>query len=180
MKLAEFSLIETKDLLLRPFLFNDRQEFLEISTAAEPLPFIFPQGLTVLESDYVFVHDFLKNPLGIWAIEEKKTGTLLGAIRLENLSWADKKADLAYFIRRESWGQGYATQVVKTISFLSFQEFGLAELNIVTHLENLASQRVAQKAGFQELGQFKGSDRHSRKTRRYKAFVLRRRDYSDE
>lgn len=64
--------------------------------------------------------------------------------------------------------------------FLAFQELGLKELILVTHLENKASQKVAQKAGFVLKKQFKGSDRHSRKMRDYLAYQLTIGDYQYE
>ena len=44
------------------------------------------------------------------------------------------------------------------------------QLSIITHLENEASQRVALKAGFRLIRQFKGSDRYTRKMRDYLEF----------
>lgn len=51
-----------------------------------------------------------------------------------------------------------------------FEEFGLKQLSIITHLENEASQRVALKSGFSLFRQFKGSDRYTRKMRDYLEF----------
>ena len=62
------------------------------------------------------------------------------------------------------------TEVVTKLSQLSFQEFGLKKLTIITHVENKASQKVALKAGFSLFRQFKGSDRYTRKMRDYLEF----------
>lgn len=178
--LAAFAQIETQRLHLRPFNFADSPAFFEISGASDSLPFIFPRTVTKFESDYLLVHEFLKNPLGIWAITDKQTGQLLGSIRLEKLDWAKRRAELAYFIRREWWGQGVATESLKTLVFLAFQDWGLQSLSIVTHKENLASQQVAKKAGFRLAREFKGSDRYSHRMRQYKEFRLDKRDYRYE
>ncbi|TWT12098.1 GNAT family N-acetyltransferase [Streptococcus sp. sy004] len=175
--LAKFSLIETQRLILRPFTFADSQAFFAISGQKEPLPFIFPAPLTQKESDYLLVHDFLKHPLGIWAIEDKQNNQLLGSIRLEKINPEEKRAEVGYFIDREVWGQGYATEALKTLVFLAFQEFLLTELLIITHAENVASQHVAQKAGFRYLKQFKGSDRYNRQIKSYKLFSMTKGDY---
>lgn len=65
------------------------------------------------------------------------------------------------------------TEVLKTLSFLAFQTFGLRTLELLIHLENEASQRVAEKAGFRCYKRFRGSDRHTHKIRDYKAYQLR-------
>ena len=62
------------------------------------------------------------------------------------------------------------TEVVRKICQLSFEEFGLKQLSIITHLENESSQRVALKSGFRLIRQFKGSDRYTRKMRDYLEF----------
>lgn len=178
--LAQFSVIEAENLILRPFTFADSQAFFTITGEQEPLPFIFPAPLSQEESDLLLVHDFLKSPLGIWAIETKLSGQLVGAIRLEKISLAERRAEVGYFISRDAWGRGYATEALKTLTFLTFQAFGLKELHLIAHLENKASQRVAQKAGFRYIKQFKGRDRYSRQIKSYQLFVLTKGDYRYE
>lgn len=87
----------------------------------------------------------------------------------KKLSWA--------IFKKDYWGRGLMTECVKEILFLSFGEFDLKRLSIVTHQENLASQRVAQKAGFRMYRQFKGSDRYTRKMRDYIEFRYERGDF---
>ena len=83
---------------------------------------------------------------------------------------AIKEAELGYFLRKDAWSQGFMTEVVRKICQLSFEEFGLKQLSIITHLENESSQRVALKSGFRLIRQFKGSDRYTRKMRDYLEF----------
>ena len=73
-------------------------------------------------------------------------------------------------MRKDAWCQGFMTEVVKKICQLSFEEFALKQLTIITHLENEASQKVALKSGFRLIRQFKGSDRYTRKMRDYLEF----------
>ncbi|MFX3733557.1 GNAT family N-acetyltransferase; N-acetyltransferase, partial [Streptococcus suis] len=55
-------------------------------------------------------------------------------------------------------------EVVRTLVYLAFYEFGLRELVIVTHEDNVSSQMVAKKAGLVQGAQYRGSDRYSHKT----------------
>jgi len=73
-------------------------------------------------------------------------------------------------LRKDAWSQGFMTEVVKKLCQLSFEEFDLKQLSIITHLENEASQKVALKSGFSLFRQFKGSDRYTRKMRDYLEF----------
>ncbi len=64
-----------------------------------------------------------------------------------------------------------------------FEEFAklpdLKRLYIITHLENKASQRVAEKTGFSCRRQFKGSDRYTRKMRDYLEFCYEKGDFHE-
>ncbi len=95
---------------------------------------------------------------------------MIGSIKFEKLDEIKKEAEIGYFLRKDAWSQGFMTEVVKKLCQLSFEEFGLKQLSIITHLENEASQRVALKSGFRLFRQFKGSDRYTRKMRDYLEF----------
>ena len=106
----------------------------------------------------------------MWAICDQKNQQMIGSIKFEKLDEIKKEAELGYFLRKDAWSQGFMTEVVRKICQLSFEEFGLKQLSIITHLENEASQKVALKAGFRLTRQFKGSDRYTRKMRDYLEF----------
>ncbi|VMP56939.1 acetyltransferase [Streptococcus pneumoniae] len=169
-KLAMFSFFETDRLYLRPFFFSDSQDFREIASNPENLQFIFPTQASLEESQYALANYFMKSPLGVWAICDQKNQQMIGSIKFEKLDEIKKEAELGYFLRKDAWAQGFMTEVVRKICELSFEEFGLKQLSIITHLENEASQRVALKSGFSLFRQFKGSDRYTRKMRDYLEF----------
>lgn len=178
-KLAEFALVETERLFLRPFSFADAGDFHEISGNPENLEFIFPAQATLAESQFLLANYFMKNPLGVWAICDKKTGKCLGSIKFEKMDEIKQEAEIGYFLHRAYWGQGLTSEALENLVFLSFQEFSLKKLSIITHEENKASQRVAQKAGFQLKRQFKGSDRYTRKMRDYLEFCYERGNFHE-
>ena len=171
-KLAALAEFETQRLLLRPFSYEDCRAFYKIVSNPDNLAFIFPVQTTEQEARDLMVAMFMKEPLGKWAIVAKETQQLIGAISFEKLNEQTRQAELGYFLHRDHWGQGLATEAVKSISFLALYQLGLTDISIIAHLENRASQRVAEKAGFVLLRQFKGSDRYSRKMRTYRHYHL--------
>ncbi|MBY5033816.1 GNAT family N-acetyltransferase [Streptococcus gallolyticus] len=171
-KLAEFAHFETPRLVLRPFHFSDEKSFFQIVSDPENLDFIFPALSDKEVSDDLLVETFMRQPLGIWAIEDKRRKQLLGAIRFEKLDVEGRQAEIGYFLRKEYRKQGFMTEALRNIVFLAFYELGLREILLKTHAENKASQAVAQKVGFTAKRQYRGSDRYSRKTRHYIDFVL--------
>ena len=171
-KLAALAEIETERLVLRPFTYADCQSFYKVVSNSDNLAFIFPVQTTEQEARDLMVAMFMKEPLGKWAITDKKSKVFLGAISFEKLDERTRQAELGYFIQKEAWGQGLATEAVKSLSFLALHQLGLTNISIIAHLENRASQRVAEKAGFTLLRQFKGSDRYRHKMRTYRHYHL--------
>lgn len=179
-QLGRFATFETERLVLRPFRFSDREDFFEIAGHSENLAFIFPCTASQAESDFLLVHSFMKAPLGVWAIEDKVSQKMIGAIRFEQLAVQDKTGEIGYFVNKTFWKKGIATEALKNLVFLAFQEIGLDLLKIVVHQENKASERVAQKAGFSLFRQFKGSDRYTHQMRHYLVYHYQREDWSNE
>ncbi|MEM9443099.1 MAG: GNAT family N-acetyltransferase [Pseudomonadota bacterium] len=60
-------------------------------------------------------------------------------------------SELGYILGRAFWGQGYATEAVKTMVGLA-RSFGLGGLQAYSFVENPASARVLEKAGFSNMG----------------------------
>ncbi|MFV0792685.1 GNAT family N-acetyltransferase [Streptococcus pyogenes] len=171
-KLAVFAFFETPKVILRPFRYEDHWDFYSMVNDTKNLYYVFPEQKTKAASDYLLVHSFIKFPLGQWAIDDKATHQVIGSIRIEHYDAKTRCADIGYFLNYAFWGQGIMTEVVIKLVYLSFHEFGLKTLRIITHLENKASQKVAKKAGFQLKTCFKGSDRNTHKICIYKMYQL--------
>lgn len=175
-ELAAFSFFKTQRTLLRPLFYTDAVDFFQISSNPENLEFLFPSQSSLKEAQYALANYFMKNPLGTWAICNDDNH-LIGVIRFEKLDEIKLEAEIGYFLLKDYWGQGLMPEVLKKLIVLSFQEFGLKRLMITIHKENQASCRVAQKAGFKQIRQFKGSDRYTRKMRDYLEFCYERGDF---
>ncbi|MCK4025950.1 GNAT family N-acetyltransferase [Streptococcus iners] len=178
--LAKCACFETEQLILRPFSYEDGNDFYAIVARPENLPFIFPALKDKNLALATMVEKFMRNPLGNWALIDKVSGRMIGALCFEKIDEGQLTAELSYFLKKDYWGQGLMTEAVKNLVFLAFYEIGLKELTIITHEENLASQMVAKKTGFVQVEQYRGSDRYSHKMRKYLRFSLKRADFSLE
>lgn len=179
-RLAQFACFETERLILRPFSYEYGEHFFEIVSNPENLPFIFPALEDKNLALATMVEKFMRSPLGNWALVDKASRQMIGALCCEKLDERLLTAELSYFLKKDYWGRGLMTEAVKNLVFLAFYEFGLKELTIITHEENVASQMVARKSGFVQVGQYKGSDRYSHKTRNYRKFSLKKTDFKLE
>lgn len=73
-----------------------------------------------------------------------------GIVSLMALNYTRGRAQVGYWIAAEYWGRGIATEAVRLVVRLAFEEYGLTELGAGCLAENLASARVLEKAGFVE------------------------------
>ncbi len=60
--------------------------------------------------------------------------------------------EVGYSVKSAARGRGVATRAVDLVAGWAFDELGIRRMELRTHLENHASQRVAEKAGFVREG----------------------------
>jgi RimJ/RimL family protein N-acetyltransferase len=85
-----------------------------------------------------------------FAVLDSETGDLAGSIAIKQQRFST--GHIGYWVAREARGRGVATSALKTLCRWAVDELGLKRLELVTDPENVASQRVAEKAGFQREG----------------------------
>jgi RimJ/RimL family protein N-acetyltransferase len=85
-----------------------------------------------------------------FAIADASTGDVVGSIdmRISRL----QTGHVGYWVAAQSRGRGVAADALRALSQWAFESLGLGRVELVTDPENIASQRVAEKAGFQREG----------------------------
>jgi RimJ/RimL family protein N-acetyltransferase len=84
------------------------------------------------------------------AVVSADRGGLLGGIGLRREQ--EHRAELGYWVRRDARGRGVATLALRLVSRWAFDELGFHRLQLHTDVENVASQRVAERAGYTREG----------------------------
>ncbi|KAL4314853.1 hypothetical protein AHAS_Ahas15G0126600 [Arachis hypogaea] len=75
------------------------------------------------------------------------------SVCLQRDRYREKVAEVGYILASEYWGKGIVTHVLKQVVKIVFSMYPQVErLEALTDNENLASQRVLEKAGFQREG----------------------------
>jgi RimJ/RimL family protein N-acetyltransferase len=85
------------------------------------------------------------------AIVEAPDGDLLGSIAAR-FDWQHRRAALGYWVAAPARGRGVAPCAADLLSVWLLGSLGLARVEIRTHPDNAASQRVAEKAGLTHEG----------------------------
>ena len=85
-----------------------------------------------------------------FAITDTETGAVIGSIDM--LITRLGTGHIGYWMAPEARGRGLTTVALRTLSRWAIEELGLGRIELATDPENVASQRVAEKAGFQREG----------------------------
>ncbi|HEY8625237.1 MAG TPA: GNAT family protein, partial [Solirubrobacteraceae bacterium] len=102
-------------------------------------------GRAYLISRHDAVHANASAP---FAVVEAPDGRLLGSVALMRFAWEHARAEAGYWLALEARGQGHATRALALICAWGFRTLSLERIDLLAATANLASQRVAARAGF--------------------------------
>jgi RimJ/RimL family protein N-acetyltransferase len=75
-------------------------------------------------------------------------GALLGAIGFRPFDWDRRSAVAGYWVASWARGRGVATRALRLGTTWALETIGLVTVELDTMIGNVASERVAEKAGF--------------------------------
>ena len=80
-------------------------------------------------------------------------GNVAGQVIVHDIDWEAKEAMVGYHLfRSENRGRGLGSAALIALCEYAFGRLGLRRLVAITSYDNVASRRIAAKAGFRELG----------------------------
>lgn len=88
---------------------------------------------------------------GIWAAFLKENDEFIGWFALKPLPKTGE-IEVGYRLLPQHWGKGYATEGTSALLKHGFDDLSLECVVAIAQLENKASRRVLEKAGFVEHG----------------------------
>jgi RimJ/RimL family protein N-acetyltransferase len=86
-------------------------------------------------------------------------GMVVGAIGL-GVNSMNYRGRIGYWVAAPARGRGVCTHALRLLSRWALDELDLQRLDLITDPDNLASQRVAEKAGFRREGVLRAHLRH--------------------
>jgi RimJ/RimL family protein N-acetyltransferase len=87
------------------------------------------------------------------AIVDKTSGQHIGNIKLGNIDWIHRRADIGVIIGdKKCWGKGYASEAIALISEHAFRKLNLHKVWAGCYANNDGSIKAFKKAGFNEEG----------------------------
>jgi RimJ/RimL family protein N-acetyltransferase len=82
-----------------------------------------------------------------FGIFENATDRFLGGVGLNFINRVHRMGNLGYWVRTSAAGCGIATKAAQMMARFAFEHVALHRVEILAAVPNLASQRVAEKAG---------------------------------
>jgi RimJ/RimL family protein N-acetyltransferase len=70
-------------------------------------------------------------------------GVIIKPILRKHFQWAE----LGYWLLNQHWGKGYGSEMAKAAIDIAFRDIGLHRIEAQINLDNVASQKTAEKAG---------------------------------
>jgi RimJ/RimL family protein N-acetyltransferase len=155
---ADFPGIETERLLLRRFRPDDLAPFLAYRNDSEVARYDGLTGLTEARAR-AYIAEQMATPAGVpglWlqiAVERRSEG-LIGDCGFFIDDRLPGTAEIGYRLRRDRWGQGYASEAVGAVLDWAFGALGLHRAVALIDTRNVRSMRLVERLGFRREGTF--------------------------
>jgi len=111
-----------------------------------PANYSAADGRNYLARRYDMAFAGLLAPFAI--VSDGADGELIGSISLLRFAWEHRRGEVGYWLGGAGRGAGHATRAVGLICRWGFAALELERIDLLAGAGNVASQRVAQRAGF--------------------------------
>jgi len=152
-------IFKSKRLGFRNWTEKDLTEFAKINADLDVMEH-FPKLLTKNEtSEFIdrLQNHYKKNGYNYFATEILKTGELIGFIGLAYQNYKTDftpATDIGWRLKKNAWGNGYATEGAKKCLEYGFNELNLDRIISVYTNKNKKSENVMKKIGMEKIGEF--------------------------
>lgn len=147
-------MLETERLILRPFEEKDVDAVFEMRSNEEIMRYIRePQTKRKETVSWIQMisEKWGTEEIGFCAVVEKASGNCIGWCGLWRLKETNE-IEVGYAIKKDFWGNGYATEAAEKFLEYGFRELNLDRIVAVAYPENEASQKVMKRLGMEYVG----------------------------
>ncbi|MCW3159800.1 GNAT family N-acetyltransferase [Chryseobacterium oryctis] len=154
--------IETERLILRKLQEDDAERMFLLDSNPEVMKYIGMPPLTDIDESKNVIKmiqdQYEANGVGRLAVIEKSTGLLVGWSGLkfltQEINGYKNVYDLGYRFLPETWGKGYASESAKASLHYAFNDLKTEIIYAHAHSENIASNHILTKLGFEKTSEF--------------------------
>ncbi len=159
--------LETKRLLLRPFLTADAEVLFKMDSNPNVHRYLWQKPTQQLEESRLlieYIHkQYVENNIGRFATILKDTNEFIGwtGIKYVNDHVENGQTnfyDYGYRLNEAFWGKGYATEASEAWLDYGFAQMNIQTLHAFTHHANGASNQILSKLGMEFIEDYIAAD----------------------
>lgn len=158
--------LETKRLVLRKLEEADHERLFLLDSNQEIMKYIGMPTLSKVEESKevvkMIIQQYEENGVGRLAVIEKESELLIGwsglKLNTSEVNGYQNFYELGYRFLPETWGKGYATESGKASLEYGFNDLKAEIIYAYAHSENMASNHILTKLGFERTGEFTEPD----------------------
>jgi RimJ/RimL family protein N-acetyltransferase len=156
--------LETKRLILKTIELSDLDNLATLRSDFEVMQHTGESGVQTKEQVKKYLDIALsyqnKHGMGFCLVFEKESGNFIGEAGIFHLLFDDTQPEIeiGYHLHKKFWGRGYATELTKSLIQWGFQHLSINKIVSATYPDNIASQKVLKKSGFDCAGEKHLSD----------------------
>ena len=150
--------LETERLLIRPWRHEEADRLLDLLSRVEVVRWLGdgePELMKDLDEAHARIDRYATlaaPPLGMWAIERRADGVVVGTVLLLTMPNDDHgEVEIGWHLHPDSWGHGYASEAARAVLGHGLAG-GLSEIYAVSHTDNYPSQAVMRRIGMTDQG----------------------------
>jgi RimJ/RimL family protein N-acetyltransferase len=140
--------------VLRPFRVGDAAAIAESCRNPDiPRFTMMPEAMTEEQA-----RQWIERGLELWprglarfAVTVPPSDACAGQVGIQ-FDFAARRAEAFYWLDRRVRGRGIAVETLNLVTEWAFRDHGIVRVQLVTHLDNERSQRVAERCGFRREG----------------------------
>lgn len=171
--------ITTNRLRLRQLDNSDLQDIYRQFSDYEMCRFFSDPPCTIEEAKDIINHYQYKNgdKQIRYYITDKSTGVFIGTCGFHLWDKTNRRVEIGYDVWKEYWRQGYAKEAVKPLLNVCFDELGVECIYALTHVDNIASEKLLISIGFSLDGVLRGWVNLNGEQQAQKCFTLLKNDW---
>lgn len=155
-------LFESQNFYYREFNFSDTKFIYELESEPEIHKYLTSEPLkNIEEAEFIikyFINHYNQYGLGRWAIIRKSDNCFIGwaGLKFEKETVKEKSNfyDFSGRISKKFWQKGYSREIAISCINFGFSKLNLTEIIAMSRIDNILSNNLLQKIGFEYLYNF--------------------------
>ncbi len=157
---SDLPVLETERLMLRRVSMRDAQDIFDYSRDPEVARHVLWEAHRSMADTRAYLRFILRQyregTPSSYAIVLKATGRVIGTIGFMAYDRDNNMVEVGYSLARCQWNHGYATEALRAVLRLAFQDMRMHRVEAQHEVDNPASGAVMRKCGMRREGTLRG------------------------